>query len=56
MMKYLLFSPLGSEKFPTLKELTTNGKALRKALQECSWSEDEMGMNLRETLRLGLGL
>ncbi|NXA24601.1 CCD81 protein, partial [Ibidorhyncha struthersii] len=24
MMKYLLFSPLGSEKFPTLKELTTN--------------------------------
>ncbi|KGL94793.1 Coiled-coil domain-containing protein 81, partial [Charadrius vociferus] len=24
MMKYLLFSPLGPEKFPTLKELTTN--------------------------------
>ncbi|NXT55401.1 CCD81 protein, partial [Pluvianellus socialis] len=24
MMKYLLFSPLGPEKFPALKELTTN--------------------------------
>lgn len=28
MAQYLLFSPLGPEALPTLRELTTNGKAL----------------------------
>ncbi|XP_064295629.1 coiled-coil domain-containing protein 81-like [Phalacrocorax carbo] len=41
MIKYLLFSPLGPEKLPTLKELTTSGRARfleAGSGQERSWA------------------
>ncbi|XP_064295630.1 uncharacterized protein LOC135310682 [Phalacrocorax carbo] len=41
MIKYLLFSPLGPEKLPTLKELTTSGRARfleAGSGQEWSWA------------------
>ena len=41
MMKYLLFKGLGPDDLPTLKQLTTNGKALAKLFQELSQSQDD---------------
>lgn len=61
MIKYLLFSPLGPEELPTLKELTTSGKALGSpgrtavgATMDCRQAVETLGLGLG--LRLGLGL
>ena len=55
MIKYLLFKPLEPEELPTLKELTTSGKAPGGPCRSAVGAKMK-GRRALETLRLGLGL
>ena len=53
MKKYLLFNPLDPENLPTLKELTTSGKALKSSCRSAVGATIKW-RRAAETLRLGL--